>query len=103
MAENNLVTRPLHPFPAARVAHRGTYNIVISLSAPSRVAFALRGLLHISVMTSNHGCCGCCSRRAVIIAFAFTGVCLLAAGLVFRLSDIFNKIIKEKVDQASFV
>lgn len=55
--------------------------------------------MHVSVMTSKRGCCGCCSRRAVVIALAFTGVCLLATGLVLRLSDVFNKIIKEKVDQ----
>ena len=76
---------------------------MISLSAPSRVAFALGGLLHISVMASNRAFCGCCSRRAIIIAFALTGVCLLATGLVLRLGNVFNKIIKEKVDQASFL
>ena len=54
-------------------------------------------------MASNRAFCGCCSRRAIIIAFALTGVCLLATGLVLRLGNVFNKIIKEKVDQASFL
>ena len=102
MAVNNLVTTSLSTFRSTSGTHGGTYNIVISLSAPSRVAFALGGLLHISVMASNRAFCGCCSRRAIIIAFALTGVCLLATGLVLRLGNVFNKIIKEKVDQASF-
>ena len=76
---------------------------MISLSAPSRVAFAFGGLLHISVMTSNRTCCGCCSRKAVAIAFALSGVCLLVTGLVFSVGGVFSHIIKEQVDKASFV
>lgn len=70
-------------------------------SAPSRVAFAFGDPLLVSVMTSKRGCCGCCSRRALIIAFAVSGVVLLVAGLVLSVGGVFSNIIKDKVDQAS--
>ena len=54
-------------------------------------------------MKSNRGFLCCCSRRAAIIAFAVTGVCLLATGLVLGVGGVFSRIIKDQVDQASFV
>ena len=54
-------------------------------------------------MKSNREFLCCCSRRAAIIAFAITGVCLLATGLVLGVGGVFSRIIKDQVDQASFV
>ena len=54
-------------------------------------------------MTSRQGGCGCCSRKVLIIAFAFSGVILLVAGLVLSVGGVFSNIIKQKVDQASVV
>ncbi|KAJ7392990.1 CD36 [Desmophyllum pertusum] len=42
---------------------------------------------------------GCCSRRVLIISFAFTGIVLLVVGLVLSVGGVFSNIIKNKVDQ----
>ena len=53
-------------------------------------------------MASKNGACGCCSRRAWIIGFAFCGVVLLTAGLVFSVGGVFSNLVKEKVNQVSY-
>lgn len=53
------------------------------------------------LMESRRRCCGCCSRRVLIISFAITGVFLLVAGLVLDVGGVFSNIIKNKVDQVS--
>lgn len=50
-------------------------------------------------MESRRLCCGCCSRKVLIISFAITGVFLLVAGLVLDVGGVFSNIIKNKVDQ----
>lgn len=50
-------------------------------------------------MESRRRCCGCCSRKVLIISFAVTGVFLLVAGLVLDVGGVFSNIIKNKVDQ----
>ena len=53
-------------------------------------------------MASKNGACGCCSRRALIIGFAFCGVVLLTLGLVFSVGGVFSNLVKVKVDQVSY-
>ena len=51
-------------------------------------------------MTSNTG--GCCSKKAFIVCFAFTGVALLVLGLVFSVGGVFAKLVRDNVDEVSF-
>ena len=54
-------------------------------------------------MTSRQGGCGCCSRKVLITVFAASGVILLVVGLVLSVGGVFSNIIKNKVDQASYI
>ena len=44
---------------------------------------------------------GCCSKKLWIICLSASGVVLLALGLAFDVSGVFDKLINENVDKVS--
>ena len=51
---------------------------------------------------SEGTCCSCCSRTALIICLAVTGLLLLVLGLIFSVGGVFSNIIDDEVDKVSF-
>ncbi|KAM7439967.1 the CD36 [Porites harrisoni] len=48
---------------------------------------------------SEGTCCSCCSRTALIICLAVTGLLLLVLGLIFSVGGVFSNIIDDEVDK----
>ena len=77
-------------------------SLQLELSTQLPTIQALRSSTMPSKKRSEGTCCSCCSRTALIICLAATGLLLLVLGLIFSVGGVFSNMIDDEVDKVSF-